>query len=262
MLRTSVLLSGSKGNANLIFTDDTYLLLDAGLSGIKTFAAMEEIEIDPTKLTGIVISHEHSDHIRGAGVISRKLNIPIYFSEPTFRHCCNKLGNLEKQPPVFFDVGGDFVIGDIKITSFSSSHDAVDGSNFIFEQLDNNAQKLAIATDLGFATKLLLTKLMGATTLVLESNHDEIALLTGPYPWELKQRVQSLKGHLSNKQAVGIVSQIIHPGLENLILAHLSETNNTPELAEQEMSNYLREIKHTARLIIADQHKPTPIVKV
>ncbi|MFA7056832.1 MAG: MBL fold metallo-hydrolase [Candidatus Cloacimonadales bacterium] len=261
MLRTSVLLSGSKGNANLVFTDDTYLLLDAGLSGKKTFSAMEEIEIDPTKLTGIVISHEHGDHINGAGVISRKLNIPIYFTEPTYRCCSTKVGVL-KTPPIYFSVGEEFEIGDIKVTSFSSSHDAVDSSNFLFSQLDNDEQKLAIATDLGFATKLLLNKLMGATTLILESNHDEMALLTGPYTWELKQRVRSLKGHLSNKQAVEIVRNVIHPRLGNLILAHLSETNNSPILAEKEMSEYLKEINHTARLIIADQHRPTPIVNV
>jgi len=261
MLRTSVLSSGSKGNANLIFTDDTYLLLDAGLSAKKTFCAMEAIEVDPTRLNGIVISHEHSDHVNGAGIISRKLNIPIYFSEQTYSCCSRKIGKLN-YTPVFFKVGDEFLIRDIKISSFTSSHDAIDSSNFIFEQLDNNKQKLAVATDLGFATKLLIEKIKEATTLILESNHDEIILLTGSYPWELKQRVKSTRGHLSNKQAVAVVSQMIDNRLNNLILAHLSEVNNTPELALKEMSCYLNEIKSEVNLFIADQHKPTPIIKV
>lgn len=261
MLKTSVLMSGSKGNASLVFTDDTYLLLDAGLSGKKIFGAMEEIGIDPGKLNGIIISHEHSDHVNGAGVISRKLNIPIYFSEPTYSSCCNKLGKL-KQAPVYFQVGDKFSIRDINVTSFSSSHDAIDSSNFLFEQLNNSSQKLAIATDLGFASKLLLNKIKEATTLILESNHDEYILLNGSYPWELKQRVKSIKGHLSNKQAVAVVSQMMHPGLSNLILAHLSEANNTPELAFKEMDSYLKEIKSEVKLFIADQLRPTPIINV
>lgn len=261
MLRTSVLLSGSKGNSSLIFTEDTYILLDAGLSGKKIFTALQEINIDPAMLSGIVISHEHSDHVNGAGVLSRKLNIPIYFTQPTFTSCQHRLGKLN-QSPIYFSVGDNFSIGDIKITSFSSSHDAVDSSNFLFEQLGNTAQKLAIATDLGFATKLLIEKIKEVTTLVLESNHDEIALLNGPYSWDLKQRVKSTRGHLSNKQAVAVVSQIIHNKLGNLILAHLSEKNNTPDLAFKEMSNYLTEIKSEVKVFVAEQHKPTPIINV
>ncbi len=261
MLRTSVLSSGSKGNANLIFTDDTYLLLDAGLSAKRIFTAMEEIDVEPSKLNGIIISHEHSDHVNGAGIISRKLNIPIFFSEQTYSYCYKKIGKLN-QAPVFFNVGDSFSIRDINITSFASSHDAIDSSNFIFQQVNNEQQKLAIATDLGFATKLLLEKIKEATTLILESNHDEVILLTGSYPWELKQRVKSSKGHLSNKQAVAVVSQIIHNRLNNLVLAHLSEKNNTPELALKEMSSYLNEIKSQVNLFLADQYKPTPIIRV
>jgi len=261
MLRTSVLSSGSKGNANLIFTDDTYLLLDAGLSAKKLYSAMEAIEVDPTKLNGVIISHEHSDHVNGAGILSRKLNIPLYFSQETYSRCSSKIGNLNREP-VFFKVGDDFLIRDILVTSFTSSHDAIDSSNFLFEQVNNPNQKLAIATDLGFATKLLIEKIKEATTLIIESNHDEVVLLTGSYPWELKQRVKSTRGHLSNKQAVGVVSQIIHNRLANLILAHLSEINNTPELALKEMTNYLNEIKSEVKLFVANQHKPTPIIEV
>jgi phosphoribosyl 1,2-cyclic phosphodiesterase len=261
MLRTSVLSSGSKGNANLIFTDNTYLLLDAGLSAKRIFEAMQAIDLDYNKLNGIIISHEHSDHVNGAGIISRKLKIPIYFTRQTYSCCQKKIGKLT-QEPVFFNVGDEFSIRDIHVTSFASSHDAIDSSNFVFQQLNNDNQKLAIATDLGFATKLLLEKIKEVTTLVLESNHDEVTLLTGPYPWELKQRVKSSRGHLSNKQAVAVVSQIIHNRLSNLVLAHLSEKNNTPELALKEMSDYLSAIKSEVKLFLADQYKPTPIIKV
>lgn len=261
MLKTSVLLSGSKGNANLIFTENTFILLDAGLSAKRIFMAMEEIQIDPGKLNGIVISHEHGDHVNGAGIISRKLNIPLYFTGATYSYCSHKIGTLVC-PPVYFQVGDQFNIGDIKINSFSSSHDAVDSSNFLFEQVDNVSQKLAIATDLGFATKLLLNKIKEVTTLILESNHDEEVLINGSYSWDLKQRVKGNRGHLSNKQAVSVVSQIFHPGLNNLVLAHLSEMNNTPELAFKEMNDYLEIIKAKVNLFIANQNRPTPIINV
>ncbi|OQY37717.1 MAG: MBL fold metallo-hydrolase [Candidatus Cloacimonetes bacterium 4572_65] len=261
MLKTSVLLSGSKGNATLVCTENSHILVDAGLSAKKIFAAMEQINYSPQSLDAIVISHEHGDHVKGAGIISRKLGIPIYFTHDTYRCCKSKLGVL-KVEPIYFEVGDKFPIGDIEVTSFSSSHDAIDSSNFTFSEKGNEKQLLAFATDLGFASKLLLNKISKATTIILESNHDEVLLVEGPYPWELKQRVKSIVGHLSNKQAVAIISQVIHPKLNNLLLAHLSETNNRPELAESEMQNYLTEIKHPVKLYIAGQYKPTPIVIV
>ncbi len=261
MLRTSVLLSGSKGNATLVFTDNTYLLIDAGLSAKRIFAALDTIRIEPNKLDAILITHEHSDHVKGAGVVSRKLNIPIYLTESTYKYCSNKLGNL-KIAPIHFNVGDDLFIGDININAFSSSHDAIDSCNFVFQKKDCVDKKLVFATDLGIATKLLLKKLENATTIILESNHDEKILLEGPYPWELKQRVKSNNGHLSNKQAVAVISQVVHSNLNNLILAHLSETNNTPELAEKEMREYIQAINHTLNLYIAEQNNPTPVVVV
>lgn len=165
-------------------------------------------------------------------------------------------------PPTHFENGTSFKIGNLQITPFSSSHDVVDGSNFTIKKTDNSRRKLAIVTDLGYPSRLTIQKLKDVTTIILESNHDEKMLIEGPYPWELKQRVKSREGHLSNSQAVGLTSKIIHSGLKNIILAHLSEQNNSPELAYEVMNNFLKQINFTLNLIVSDQYNPTDLIDV
>lgn len=261
MFRVCVLFSGSKGNSTLVYSDNAMILLDAGLSAKRIFTSIQNIGLDFKRLNGIFISHEHSDHISGAGVINRKLKIPIHLSYSTFEECCHKIGKL-KCDVKLFNVGEKITVGDLTVTTFDSSHDAIDSCNFIVTQDGNQNQKLALSTDLGFTSKLMLNKLKDVTTLIIESNHDEKLLLQGTYPWELKQRIRSNKGHLSNKQAVGCVSQIMHPYLKNIVLAHLSEENNDPQIAEKEMSSYLDEIKAETNLFVANQKISTPIIDI
>ncbi len=259
MFQTTVLASGSKGNAILIRTDETKLLLDAGLSGKRIFAFIEQVNLAPQNIRGIVLSHEHSDHSFGVGVLCRKLRIPLFATKPTFHACSHKLGDLPLGVQ-FIEPGTSFHIGDIEVHPFSSSHDAVDSCNFTFT--NREGRKLAVVTDAGYPTKLMIERIKSSSTLILESNHDVKMLLEGPYPWELKQRVRSRQGHLSNEQAVGVINQVLHPDLNNLILAHLSETNNTPEIARKTMEDFLHEIRHPVKLYVALQDRPTQLIEV
>ena len=261
MFQTAVLASGSKGNCTVIRTENTKILLDAGLSGKRISQALKSIHLNENKIQALVISHEHNDHIKGAGIICRKFKIPLYITELTYLACKRKLGFLP-EGFLFFEQGKSFQIGDLIISPFSASHDVVEGCNFIFRKAGDSERKLAIATDLGFSTKLLLTKLTNATTIILESNHDLKMLLEGSYPSQLKQRVRSRQGHLSNEQATGVISQVIHPGLKNLILAHLSEQNNKPELAKKIMGDFLKEINCKLDLFISLQNKATKIFNI
>ena len=261
MFQASVLASGSKGNSILIRTESTKILLDAGLSGKKITNFIQSIKLDENKLAGVVISHEHSDHIRGAGIICRKLQIPLYITKDTHNACKERLGNLPVGA-IYFENGSSFTIGNIMIRAFQSSHDVADGSNFTLKKIGDETRKLAIATDLGFSSKLMITQLKDSTSIILESNHDVNMLINGSYPPHLKQRIKSKQGHLSNEQAVGVVSQVVHPGLRNIILAHLSEENNLPNKAEKLMRDYLHSINHDLQLIVSSQYESTKLIDV
>jgi len=261
MFKVSVLASGSKGNCTLVKTEDTKILIDAGLSGKKIIEAIQSINLSEEKIQGVLISHEHSDHIQGAGIICRRLKVPLYISEDTFIAAHRVLGDL-KYGVKHFKPDEEFRINDILITPFSSSHDAVESCNFIIRKSGKNNSVLGIATDLGYATKLTCQRLKGVTTLILESNHDEKMLINGPYSWELKQRVKSKHGHLSNIQAAGLIEEVIHGGLKNLVLAHLSEQNNTPELAFENMRDALIRLGHPVTLYVSSQYQAMPLLDI
>lgn len=258
MFQTSVLASGSKGNAVLVRSRETSIIVDAGISMKRIYASLDALKVPRESIQAVIVSHEHSDHTRSAGAISRKLKIPILITADTYAYCRHKLGNLAERM-LYFEAGTSFMVGDILVHPFSSSHDAIDSSNFCFEHDD---KKLGFAIDLGFPTRLTLHRLSGAHTLILESNHDLKMLMEGPYEPALKMRVKSDKGHLSNDQAVGLLSQILHPGLNTIILAHLSETNNCPRLAYDLMQNYLHSIRSDIRVLVASQDSHTPLVDV
>ncbi|MDP2173315.1 MAG: MBL fold metallo-hydrolase [Candidatus Cloacimonadaceae bacterium] len=261
MFQTSVLVSGSKGNSVLVRTENSALLLDAGVSAKKLFAAMETLGVSRHEIKAIIVSHEHSDHTRSAGALSRLLKVPIYLNEETHEYCAHKLGSLSV-PTCFFETGESFYVGDIVVHPFSSSHDAADSCNFTFSKDDCSDLKLGVAMDLGFPTQLCIAKLKNCSSLVLESNHDERMLMEGPYDWPLKQRIKSTRGHLSNIQAVGVVSQVLHYELKHIILAHLSEINNDPALAYETMQNYLTSVRSDAKLFVASQYQNTPLFSI
>jgi len=247
-LGVCVLASGSKGNAIFISSGDTSLLIDAGLSGIEIERRLRSRGLDPKDLNAIIVSHEHSDHIQGVGILSRRYKLPVYISSKTREAAVSQLGNLHDFKK--FECGSMFTINDLSIHPFSISHDAKDPCGFTVNQ---NGTKVGIATDLGIATSMVKEHLKGCTLLILEANHDEQMLINGPYPWPVKQRIKSRIGHLSNAASKTLLNELQHDGLKHVMLAHLSETNNTPQKAVSEVARALTRCK--ARLDVALQEK-------
>ncbi|PIE63225.1 MAG: MBL fold metallo-hydrolase, partial [Desulfobacter postgatei] len=196
--------SGSRGNAIFVSTPDTDVLVDAGLSGIEIQRRLAAVGKAADDLKAIIITHEHADHIKGVGVLSRRFNIPVYVTSDTF-NACKGLGKIDQIN--FFECGCGFEIGTLAVTPFSISHDACDPAGLT---LEHQGKKIGIATDLGVVTNLVRTHLSNANALYIEANHDPDMLMTGPYPWHLKQRIQSRTGHLSNQDARQLVAEVSH----------------------------------------------------
>lgn len=226
-LAVCMLASGSKGNAVYLSDGVTSLLIDAGLSGIEIQRRLASKGLRPEDLDAILVSHEHADHVQGVGVLSRRFHLPVYINQGTLDAASGlgKLPNLKA-----FDCGETFRIGRLSIHPFSLSHDAKDPAGFTIGQ---NGKKIGLATDLGIATDMVRYHLAGCTFLILEANHDPEMLENGPYPWPLKQRIKGRTGHLSNEGSMELLTEIRHSRLEHVILAHLSEENNTPDRALQ-----------------------------
>ncbi len=234
------LASGSKGNSVFVSTPETAVLVDAGLSGIEIERRLTSVGQTPEQLSGIIITHEHSDHVRGAGILSRRFNIPVYITPQTFAACKN-LGKIDLVN--FFECGNPFAIDELQVAPFSISHDATDPAGLT---LSFGERKIGIATDLGIATGLVKEHLKHCQVLYIESNHDPEMLVNGSYPWFLKQRVKSRTGHLSNMDTRELLTEIldqdlnpVKPVLEHVILAHLSEENNCPKKAAIEVAKGL-----------------------
>ena len=240
MIKFCSLFSGSSGNALFIGTERTKLLIDAGLSGKRILEALCSIGENPAELSAILISHEHVDHVRGAGILSRKQDIPIYANESTWEAMETGLGPVKLENRKCFTTGDCFEIGDICVRPFSIPHDAAEpvGYNFMAE-----GKKITTATDIGHATNELIDNISESDLLLLESNHDIEMLKVGPYPWPLKKRILGDHGHLSNEIAAKIIAYMAEKGGKRFILGHLSHENNFPELAYQTSYNALTEKK-------------------
>ncbi len=233
----SVLASGSRGNCALVASSLTRILVDAGLSGRETFKRLRSLaERDgesAKEISAILITHEHSDHVAGLERLAAKLDVPVYLTAPT--HHAWKRAVRDEQGAIpelakaeHFSAGCGFSIGDIEVMPFTIPHDAIDPVGFTFRA---EGIKIGFATDLGYMPKNVSNHLRGCTVLVIESNHDLEKLRTGPYPWSVKQRVTSRVGHLSNEALAEFFSSDYDGGAEYLVLAHLSEQNNHPEIA-------------------------------
>ncbi|OEU68146.1 MAG: MBL fold metallo-hydrolase [Desulfobacterales bacterium PC51MH44] len=225
-----MLASGSRGNAIFVSSGSTSILVDAGLSGIEIERRLESRGLCPENLDAILVSHEHADHIQGVGVLSRRYNLPVYVNLKTGKAAASQLGNVHDLKN--FECGSTFMIKDLAIHPFSISHDAEDPAGFTINQ---DGTKIGIATDLGIATSMVKEHLKGCALLILEANHDADMLINGPYPWFLKQRIKSRTGHLSNEASKNLLKQVQHDQLKYVMLAHLSEINNTPQKALSEV---------------------------
>ncbi|MFQ5645617.1 MAG: MBL fold metallo-hydrolase [bacterium] len=254
-LKVFMLASGSGGNSILVQSGRTSLLIDAGLSGSEIIRRLESCGCLPERVKAILVTHEHSDHIKGVGILARKYRIPVYLTEATYQASVDIIKEIPRR--LRFFPNRPFPIGDIVAEAFPLSHDAVDPVGFI---LNCRGHKLGIATDLGFATELVKQKLKGCQTLVIESNHDPEMLKTGPYPWYVKQRVRGRQGHLSNHDALELLKELVHDGLQDLVLAHISETNNHYQLVEKNISALLETLQEIpVNLTIAKQGLPVMV---
>ena len=229
--------------------------MDAGLSGVELERRMSSRKISPESISAIVITHEHTDHVKGAGILSRRYNIPLYINEKTCIGAEKKIGKVDQLE--YFNCGTTFQIGDIKFDPFSISHDALDPAGMTLEYRN---VKIGIATDMGMVTALVKDHLKGCNLLYIEANHDSEMLMNGSYPWHLKQRIKGRKGHLSNQDAADMLEEIKSDSLNYVILAHLSEENNTPEKAFNTVNETIG--SPGIRLSVAMPHIPGEMIEL
>lgn len=256
-MKVCLLASGSKGNALYVEAGETRFLVDAGLSARELQQRLTSIGVDAASLSAIVISHEHTDHIRGAGTLARRFHLPVVASHATAQALRPLIGKTEM---ILFSAGQPFCFRDLQIDPFPITHDACDPVGFV---IDSHEGRVGIATDLGIATRLVQTRLSSCRVLVLESNHDEDMLMNGPYPWHLKQRIKSRHGHLSNADAAQLLAELLHEGLEGVLLAHLSEANNDPTLAHRTTSSLLAgQTACAPMLLVGSQHTPSRVLQL
>ena len=232
MLSLVSLGSGSSGNSALVYTQKTFILVDAGISAKQLRLRLNDVGVDPDRLDGILITHEHGDHTRGLEVFCRKLNVHSYCNAVTRESLLSDVTSADTWRII--ECGDPFLVGDILINGFPVMHDAVDPMGFIFEK---NKKKLGFVSDVGHVTEVMKSTLSAIDTIFIEANYDEALLQNDERrPWSLKQRIASRHGHLSNRQAAELVASIAGRGvLQRVILAHLSEDCNSPEIAKAEI---------------------------
>ncbi len=255
-MKFSVLGSGSKGNSLYIESGATSILIDAGFSGKELTRRLETHDKRICDLDGLFLTHEHGDHIQGAGVLSRRCDLPVYANEGTFKGGDTKLGKLYKR--MEFETGKTVQLQDLEIRSFRISHDTLDPVGFL---VSNAKVTIACCTDIGKVSKLVTNRLTKCDALILEFNHDPQMLKNGPYPLFLQQRVWSSQGHLANEDAASFLTTLLHDSLQYVVLAHLSETNNTPELALKSASSVINR-EHSCFLHVAGQYQPSRLFTI
>lgn len=248
--KVAMLASGSKGNAALIKAGEEYFLIDMGLSCRELTKRLKMVGIIPEQITAIFITHEHSDHIKGLETFTKKYAVPLYSSENTWRAIVNRLKNIRREN--LYSMSGEITLGKVKIASFNIPHDASDPHGYYF--IGPNGEKCTYLTDTGFVTDVVQRAVEGADILVLETNHDIEMLKNGSYPYELKRRILSTLGHLSNESAGNLLA-----GLDclprQIILAHISQENNRPDIALNTVKNILAKHGKQGNFLIASQNE-------
>ncbi|PIE57167.1 MAG: MBL fold metallo-hydrolase [Desulfobulbus propionicus] len=254
----SVLGSGSKGNCTLVRSGKTTLLIDAGFSGKESRRRLEMVGCAGIDIDAILVTHEHNDHIHGAGVLSRQLCAPVYANPGTHRAAEPKVGKLHERRE--FATGEAFQFRDLLIHPFAISHDTADPVGF---RISDGHSSLGYCTDTGRITRLIEYHLTGCDALVLECNHDPKMLREGPYPLALQQRVISSQGHLANSDALHCAATLKARGrLHLLVMAHLSEVNNHPDIVRQEAEAVLGRQVEGLQQVIARQDAPTKLFRL
>lgn len=237
----SVLASGSRGNSAIVESSRARILVDAGISCRETFKRLKSLGRNPREISAILITHEHSDHIYGLATLAKKLDVPVFMTGATHQAWARALRDDAGEPPrtgklELFSSGRPFQIADITVTPFTIPHDAADPVGFTFRA---EGSKVAIATDLGYMPASVRDHLRACDVLIIESNHDLEMLRVGPYPWSVKQRVMSRVGHLSNESLAQFFAEYYDGGASYIVLAHISQENNHPEIALRAAENAL-----------------------
>lgn len=265
-MSVSVLASGSRGNAAVVESSKARILVDAGISCRETFKRLKLAGLDPRTISAVVITHEHSDHVYGLATLSKKLDVPVFMTGATHQAWARSLrddaGELPKIAKLeVFCAGRSFQVADVSVTPFTIPHDAADPVGFTFRA---EGAKIAIATDLGYMPASVCDHLRRCDVLIIESNHDVEMLRVGPYPWSVKQRVMSRVGHLSNDSLAQFFAEEYDGGASHIVLAHLSEHNNHPEVARRAAETALgpQQTLLQNRLMLAPQDVPTECIRL
>lgn len=244
MLKFALLGSGSSGNATLVTDGRSSVLIDNGLSYVRLADRLEKAGLSVGDLDAVFVTHEHADHAKGLGVLSRKADLPIYASRGTCGGLSKGLGVVRRLEA--FEAGDEIRVGALTVSSFSVAHDACDPVNYT---VSNTRAKIGFATDFGHCSHLIRTRLSGSHALVMESNYCPDMLRNGTYPPSIRQRISGRLGHLSNHDAAALMSALAHDGLQLVVLVHLSQENNQPELAYRLAREALG--SHPAEIVVA-----------
>jgi len=237
-LSYSVLASGSTGNAFYIGTDKEKILVDAGLSGKQLERMLAEIKVDPRELSRILVTHEHSDHIKGLGIFARRYQLPIYANAKTWQAMEGKLGKLTLDQKFTFDMETVESFNGIDVESFGVSHDAAEPMFYTFH---HEGKKVSLVTDLGYVSDRIKKTVEDSDALVFEANHDVSMLQMGRYPWSVKRRILGDSGHVSNEDCAIALEDILTDKTKRVYLAHLSQDNNMKDLARMAVEQHLAE---------------------
>ncbi len=260
MSKFCALYSGSSGNCMVVCSGGAALLVDAGVSCRAILTALQQRAIDPAALQGILVTHEHTDHVQGLKVLLKKYDLPVYGSAGTL----NSLYQSGITPPgaQLRVLAQPTAIAGMEVTPFATPHDAAGPLGFVIKT--GEGEHLGIATDLGHITPEVEAALCGCGTVVLEANYDEHSLQSGPYPYYLKQRIASSHGHLSNRASAAQCLRLVQQGTRQLVLCHLSKENNTPGLAAAAIAGALEQAGWTQgqhyRLQVASRSQPSPVI--
>jgi phosphoribosyl 1,2-cyclic phosphodiesterase len=260
----TMLASGSRGNCAVVATASTHILVDAGISCRETFKRLKSLGEDAHSLSAILITHEHADHVYGLATLAKKLRLPVFMTGATQQAWARAIRDQSGARPQLekferFESGHSFQVGDIAVKPFTIPHDAIDPVGFTFRA---EGIKVGIATDLGYLPVSVRDHLRGCDVLVMESNHDVEMLRVGPYPWSVKQRVMSRVGHLSNEALADFFVNDYDNSATFVVLAHLSEQNNHPEIARREAEKALATrggLFHNRLLLARQSEALTPI---
>jgi len=255
----SVLASGSGGNVYYVGTAQTRILIDAGLSCRELIRRLNAVGVDSMGIDGIVITHDHSDHIKGAGPISRHFDTPVFINTPTLNKSIKRLGNIPQLNMI--ETGQTIEINDICVETFPKCHDAADPMGII---VSSNGSRLGLVTDLGRSTRLVEDRLKRCKGLIIEFNHDTDMLSDGTYPLNLQRRIKGPEGHLSNQQAGELLKKLSHENLKYVVLAHLSSENNLPEKALQVAREVIAECRLADRtdIQLSSQDIPMQLMEI